>query len=143
MKNFKFLKSIIFMVLALISLTFNSCEPEDNRPACEKNNTGTFKIINNSVYTMIVDIDAGRGWLGERTIGAWGSVTYSNVDAGGVTVYEYDAATGEGYWDSYVDACEITEFMITISKKSTEDKEVTSNKDFTVNLNPLERKLLQ
>lgn len=128
------------VVLALTAFTFNSCEPVDDRPACEKNNTGTFQIHNNSIYTMIVDIDDGSGWWGERTLGAGGTVTFSNVSAGNVTAYEYDAATGEAYYDSYVDACETTTLTISIYK-STEGKTVTSNKGFTINSNPVERKV--
>jgi hypothetical protein len=138
MKIFKFLKSIFIMVaLALTSLMF-SCE--DPVPECEANNTGTFVIYNNSMYTMTVDIDDGYGWIGERTVGAWGSVTYSNVSAGSITVWEYDYATGEAYWNSYVDACETTEFNISINK-STENKTITSNKEFSVNSNPTQMKV--
>jgi len=133
MKKF-FLKSLMFIVvMTFMSLTFNSCEPEDNRPDCEKNNTGTFVIINNSPYAMAVSIADDGGWFDDRIIYAWGSTTFSNVEAGGVTVAECDDATGCAVWDSYVDQCETTEFTITINKKSTDGKDVTSNQEFSEN----------
>jgi len=140
MKKSNFLKFIMLIMMTLVSLTFNSCESVDNRPACEKNNTGTFVIINNSIYAMIVDIDDGYGWFGERTIGPHGSATFTNVSVGSVTVYEYDPITGEAYWNSYVGQCKTTEFTITINKKKVTDlndiKFIESNQDFKVNANP-------
>ena len=120
MKKSNFLKSIMFiMAMAFTFLTFNSCE--DPVPACEKNNTGSMRVVNGSAYYMTVDVwdDYLGGFLGERGLNPYSSTTYSNVHAGSCEVWEVDQFSDWGYWDSSVPQCGTQEFTINIYKSAS------------------------
>ena len=120
MKRSNFLKSIIFiMVMAIMSFTFNSCE-KDEVPACEKNHTGSVRIINNSAYVMTVDVwdDVAGHFIAERVLSPGASTVYSPVHSGYIEVWEEDQFSPWGYWVSSVSDCQETEFTISIYKST-------------------------
>jgi hypothetical protein len=129
MKNFKFSKSIMLIMVAIVlSLSFNSCE--DNAPACEKNNTGNVKVVNGASYFMTVDVwDNYLGYfLGERVLSPHSSTTYYNVHAGYIEVYETDVYIDYWvYWSTSVSQCKTLEFTI-YNKKSSNTQFNSSRK---------------
>jgi hypothetical protein len=117
MKKIAFLLSAI-AVLILFCVT---CEPIDDRPECEKNNTGSYKVINGAALILYAQIYSDKGgWTEKVLIHQGNSYTFHNVPAGDVELWEEDLASPWGYWDEYVRQC--SETSTTIYNKKCADK---------------------
>lgn len=107
----KFL-SILFLAFALIFVTGVSCEEE--KPACEQNNTCTVTIKNNTSISLWVDCtEPGDDYNAERRIMPGSTTTYT-MSAGDLTVWAAsDANRTANRWnydDIWVDPCEAFTF---------------------------------
>jgi len=94
---------------------FNSCEEVITLEPCEKNNTGTFIILNTVGWTVTVDVDD----IDERTLRHGGQTTYSNIVAGSHRMY-INLGDGWQYKTQSLQACEsLTYTWYLQNKKST------------------------
>lgn len=123
MKRTSFLRFItLFIISIFITTSFNSCIPV--KP-CEKNHTGDVKIINNTGYRIIVDINSpnipGDGFMGERNLSDGSYTTYSNVPAGYIEIWEVDLYSEWGYWDRQLQECQTLNFEIYDGKGDNDD----------------------
>jgi hypothetical protein len=89
-----------------------SCEEE--KPACEQNNTCTVKIKNNTSISLWVDCTEGDSEYNDERRIMPGSTTTYTVSAGNLTVWAAsDVNRNANKWnydDIYVDACEAFTF---------------------------------
>jgi hypothetical protein len=105
MKNFKNFMVILITFAALLFLT-NSCTKTKEKPECERNNTGTIKIVNNAPFVIYVDVTENKlGYNDERLLGIGQSTTYTMPEG---TVYCY-AASMTNYsankWNEKIETC--------------------------------------
>jgi hypothetical protein len=118
MKKLNIFKTVFALFLIALMCGGAFCVKE--KP-CERDNTGTVRVINNFPGVITVDVWSdflpGDGFMGERTLGIGMSATYNNVPAGSIEIWETDAYTDWGYWDEYCSQCQTLEFTITEYKK--------------------------
>jgi len=110
MKKSNFLKVLFASLIMILIIGIFSCE--EDLLNCEVYHTGTLNIYNDFPGVIIVDVFTENSFRGERTLGIGQSTIYSNIPAGNVEIWETDAYSDWGYWDTYVEECEITDFSI-------------------------------
>ena len=105
MKNFKNFMVILIAFAAFLFVT-NSCTKTKEKPECERNNTGTIKIVNNAPFVIYVAVTENRlGYNDERFLGIGQSTTYTMPEG---TVYCYAASMtnyNNNIWNEKVEYC--------------------------------------
>jgi hypothetical protein len=101
-------KSFVLLSVVFLSLLFMAslCEKPDNRPECEKHNTGSYTVYNGKSISIFVKIYTDKGgFTSGQFIFPGNSYQFMNVPAGDIQLWEEDADSPMGYWDDYVTQC--------------------------------------
>jgi hypothetical protein len=118
MKKSNFLKILFASLFVITMIGFFACE---EKPACEKNNTCTVKVVNNTSYFIYVDVTyCDDDFNDERQLGFSQSTTYT-MKPGCMTVWAIKSTDYSSnvwnYDDIYVDQCTDYKYTWTSGKK--------------------------
>jgi len=113
----KKLKNILLILI--VSTLFLGCDSLVDKPACEKDQTGSVKVVNNTGYSIYVDVTWGSStYNSERYVSNGSSSTYNNVPAGTVTIWaSFDRSDWTSGYTS-VSSCSTKTYTWSYGKKS-------------------------
>jgi hypothetical protein len=111
------MKKIVALLVIAAGLFLYSCEEIITLEPCERDNTGTFIVLNTTGYTVTVDIDD----TSERTLRNGGQTTYYDIVAGSHRMY-INLGDGWQYNTQHLSACEtVTYTWYLTNSKSTDN----------------------
>ena len=114
----KILSKLVLVLIFISAMILGSCE--EPIPDCEKYGYGDVVVVNSTGIEIKVDVTEGdANYNNERWVNNGGSITYSKINAGSITIWASPDGANWSYDDHYLDPCEELTYTWYLNKKKS------------------------